>query len=117
MKGSTIHRSSNHIDERSRMIVVIALLCELLFKEIRVERTRFRGDSRGYMNVLSRRHHGRLGLENPCVFSTINHGRCRDCRPGGGQSVKTRQEKPQIIVGTKRLRNCKKGNNSSASYG
>lgn len=34
VKSGTIHRCSNHIGERSRMIIVIALLCDLLFKEI-----------------------------------------------------------------------------------
>jgi hypothetical protein len=47
------------------MIIIIALLCDLLFKEIRVERTWFGAGRTGYMNVLSRSHfHDDTGLKD-----------------------------------------------------
>jgi hypothetical protein len=46
------------------MIIIIALLCDLLLEEIRVERTWFGAGTTGYMNVLSRSHaHDDTGLK------------------------------------------------------
>lgn len=63
VQSSTIHRSSHHIVQRSRMIIIVALLSKLLFEEIRVERTRFSRDTQGYMNVFSRHGSQRRPLE------------------------------------------------------
>lgn len=77
VQSSTIHRSSHHIVQRSRMIIVVALLSKLLFEEIRVERTRFSRDTRGYMNVFSRHGSQRRPLEKRSAivwFSTVATG-------------------------------------------
>lgn len=81
MQSSTIHRSGNHIDKRSRMIVVVALFGNLLFSEIRVERTRLPGGSGGYMNVLSRSHGSSRNWRRPLITHS-SRGRCRGVAGG-----------------------------------
>lgn len=58
MQGSTVNRSSNHVSQRRRVIVVVSLLCELLLDEIRVKRTGRSWAKRGYMTAGSRRLSG-----------------------------------------------------------
>lgn len=57
MQRGAIHRSGNHVSERSGMIVVVALLRDLLLDEISSQRAGRFGASRGYI-ILSSWGHG-----------------------------------------------------------
>lgn len=55
------------------MVVIVALLSDLLLDKIRVDRSRFGGARRGYMNVLSRGHgHGKASSRRR-IWSASSH--------------------------------------------